>query len=88
MEGVDRRDVDLAAMLHAQLDGTKYSAAALFTARYPVRCVHKHIDIIGPSLEEVPVHLHTKPEDYQVKPFPVATKLLWHSLQHVSAGPR
>jgi hypothetical protein len=62
-------------MLHAHLGGTKYSAAAMFTARYPVRCVHKHIDIIGPSLAEVPVHLHTKPEDYQVLPRPIRTLL-------------
>lgn len=47
-----RRDVDLAGMLHAHLDGTNFASASLFTALYRVACSRARLPVIDARGEE------------------------------------
>ena len=59
--GKSHKDVDLASMLHAHLDGTKFASASLYAALYHVFCSRDQLPALG------------RPDDSHLKPEVVVT---------------
>ena len=46
VNGLERKDVDLAAILHEHLDSTNFASASLHSALYPVACGRTRLPVI------------------------------------------